>query len=136
MATVPKSFIQNHIAQRRGSKPAPAAPAPAQQPQPKVMPKGRGYHPRPKKKKGGGFVRGALAAVAGEVLKGTGFVGRHIVKSIREDAMGAGGVPTNCASSPAISGLGAPGSDEPGKKKKNKAPLLTYKTFKRTKGLK
>jgi hypothetical protein len=35
---------------------------------------------------------------------------------IREE----GDVPVNCASSAAVSGLGAPGSDEPGVKKKPK----------------
>lgn len=149
MAKVPASFIKNYIAQHGTNNkfaqavappPAPAKakpkakpqPKPKAQPRPKALPRRK---PAPRKKPG--LFRKIIGAIAGEALKNTGVVGKHISKRISEDAMGSGGVPTNCASSGAISGLGAPGSDEPGVKKKsrNKSPILSYKMFKRTKGL-
>ncbi len=51
-----------------------------------------------------------------------------------DGAGGLGGTPTNNASSGAVAGLGT-GSQEPGVKKKTKAPMLSYKMFKRSKGV-
>lgn len=156
MATsIPASFIQNYVAkhgannkfaQATSPTPAPASPpvtAPAASVHPTVQQSrnvraGKMGRPqntyRPAKKKPG-FMKKIAGAIAGEVLKGTGHIGKHIVKRISEDAMGSGGVPTNNASSGAVAGLAtsAQGSQgEPGVKSKRKTPLLTYKTFKRS----
>ena len=84
-----------------------------------------------------GFLRGAVGAVAGEALKGTGHIGKYVSRSLSEDGMGGtGGVPVNNAGSGAVAGLGSwkdgpqgePGVDPRRKKRK---PLLTYKQFRR-----
>jgi hypothetical protein len=149
MAKVPASFIKNYVAQhgtnnrfaRATAAPpspqnAPASPAqntPAPKPKRSRVPKRK--IPRVPARKRPGFFRKAMGAVAGEVLKNTGYLGKHVVRSISEDGMGGlGGTPVNNASSGAVAGLGS-GHDEPGVKKCRKAPMLSYKMFKRTKNV-
>jgi hypothetical protein len=79
----------------------------------------------PPKRKKPGFFRQVLGAIAGEALKGTGMIGKHVVKKITEDA-----VPVNTCSGAA--GLGSEPNDPPvGKKKK---AILSYGMFSRKKG--
>ena len=132
MAMAPKAFIQSFL-KNRGSAPAPAAPAAA--PSKRKPRKLRARVQRVRKKKPD-FFRTMAKAVAGEVLRGTGHIGKHVVHKLSEDATGSGGMPTNNASSGAVSGLGS-GSQEPGVKKgKKKTPLMNYGVFVRAKGMK
>lgn len=148
---VPASFIKNYVAQHgTNNKFAQATAAPPPQnntapnntpPIPKPAKPKRSRAPKAKTprapvRKKPGFFRKAMGAVAGEVLKGTGYLGKQVVRSISEDGMGGlGGTPVNNASSGAVAGLGS-GPDEPGvNKKRRKAPMLTYKMFKRSKNV-
>lgn len=157
MARVPASWLNNYVKKHGSAKlthtspsktepqtntQAPAAapthtPTPtAPRPRPHAKPRSGARVPRKVKKKHG-FIRKLVGAVAGEVLKGSGHVGRHIVRSISEDGMGGvGGTPVNNAGSGAVAGLGTSKDGpqgEPGVKKKKKAPMLSYKLFNRVK---
>ena len=149
---VPASWLQNYVANHGTGKitqnvPAPQPvtnpgaqakpPAAPRVPKPKT-PKAPGGGNQPPKRKKPGLVKGILGAWAREALGNTGHIGKYVSKRLGEDAMGSGGTPTNNASSGAVAGLGTPGfNGEPGvpKKRKKNSPLLTYKMFKRTKGI-
>jgi hypothetical protein len=143
MAPIPHHWMKKYLSSKRAQPVKPATsksgtPPPPKTKAPKAAKPQAAATTRSRQRPG--FFRSMAGAIAGEVLKGTGAIGNRVVRKIgglheMDGAGGLGGTPVNNASSGAVAGLGT-GSQEPGVKKKTKAPMLSYKMFKRSKDIK
>jgi hypothetical protein len=108
-----------------GPTPQPQATKPSKpqviRPQPRAVPQ------KPKKP---GVFRSIMGAVAGEVFKNSGVVGKHITHSIAGKRRLGEDAPINTCGGGAVAGIGSEPSDPPVGKKKRKS-LLSYGMFSR-----